>query len=93
MAIPRLKAYPGHVLLSYGFRPFFFLGSCYAALAMAPDLAASFEHVVLVDAPRTPVDVERVTLALGAAGPSQGAPDSAAPVGAAAGCRARKPSR
>jgi single-stranded-DNA-specific exonuclease len=35
----------------------------YAALAMAPDLAASFEHVVLVDAPRTSLDVERVTLA------------------------------
>jgi single-stranded-DNA-specific exonuclease len=33
----------------------------YAALAMAPDLAASFEHVVLVDAPRTRLDVERVT--------------------------------
>jgi single-stranded-DNA-specific exonuclease len=31
----------------------------YAALAMAPDLAASFEHVVLVDAPRTSEDVER----------------------------------
>ena len=30
----------------------------YAALAMAPDLAASFEHVVLVDAPRTPLDVD-----------------------------------
>jgi hypothetical protein len=33
----------------------------YAALAMAPDLVAAFEHVVLVDAPRSPVDVERVT--------------------------------
>jgi single-stranded-DNA-specific exonuclease len=33
----------------------------YAALAMAPDLAASFEHVVLVDAPRTPLDIERAT--------------------------------
>jgi single-stranded-DNA-specific exonuclease len=32
----------------------------YAALAMSPDLAASFEHVVLVDAPRTPADVSRV---------------------------------
>jgi single-stranded-DNA-specific exonuclease len=37
----------------------------YAALAMAPDLAASFEHVVLVDAPRSAADVERVTLAHG----------------------------
>jgi single-stranded-DNA-specific exonuclease len=35
----------------------------YAALAMFPSLAASFEHVVLVDAPRTPPDVARVTLA------------------------------
>src|ERR1700744_3232805 len=42
----------------------------YAALAMAPDLAAKFEHVVLVDAPRSPLDVERVTLPFGAAGPS-----------------------
>ena len=31
----------------------------YAALAMAPDLAASFEHVVLVDAPRSDLDVQR----------------------------------
>ena len=38
----------------------------YAALAMAPDLAAAFEHVVLVDAPRSPVDVDRVTQALAA---------------------------
>jgi single-stranded-DNA-specific exonuclease len=37
----------------------------YAALAMAPELAASFEHVVLVDAPRSPVDVERVTAPAG----------------------------
>jgi single-stranded-DNA-specific exonuclease len=33
----------------------------YAALAMAPDLAGSFEHVVLVDAPRSPGDVARAT--------------------------------
>ncbi|HVW48261.1 MAG TPA: single-stranded-DNA-specific exonuclease RecJ [Solirubrobacterales bacterium] len=39
----------------------------YAALALAPDLAASFEHVVLVDAPRTPLDAERVTIPLAAA--------------------------
>ena len=37
----------------------------YAALAMAPDLAASFEHVVLVDAPRSAADVDgRRALAL-----------------------------
>ncbi|MBS1883555.1 MAG: single-stranded-DNA-specific exonuclease RecJ [Actinobacteria bacterium] len=41
----------------------------YAALAMSPDLAAAFEHVVLVDAPRAPVDAERVTLAFRPAAP------------------------
>jgi single-stranded-DNA-specific exonuclease len=39
----------------------------YTALAMAPDLAASFEHVVLVDAPRSAADVERATTRLGGA--------------------------
>jgi single-stranded-DNA-specific exonuclease len=39
----------------------------YAALAMAPDLAASFEHVVLVDAPRTALDLARATASTGAA--------------------------
>jgi single-stranded-DNA-specific exonuclease len=43
----------------------------YAALAMSPDLAAHFEHVVLVDAPRSAADVERVTLAHGGPVPSQ----------------------
>src|SRR5262249_7576417 len=38
----------------------------YAALAMAPDLAVSFEHVVLVDAPRSRLDLERVTAPFGA---------------------------
>jgi single-stranded-DNA-specific exonuclease len=38
----------------------------YAALAMAPDLAAGFEHVVLVDAPRSALDVERVTASFSA---------------------------
>jgi uncharacterized protein involved in response to NO len=33
-AVPRLKAYAGPVLLSYGFRPFFFLGALYAGLAV-----------------------------------------------------------
>ncbi len=42
----------------------------YAALAMAPELAASFEHVVLVDAPRSPFDVQRVTLPFAAATPA-----------------------
>ncbi len=43
----------------------------YAALAMVPDLASHFEHVVLVDAPRAAADLERVSLAFGAPGPSQ----------------------
>ncbi|HEX3735976.1 MAG TPA: single-stranded-DNA-specific exonuclease RecJ [Solirubrobacterales bacterium] len=42
----------------------------YAAFARAPDLAASFEHVVLVDAPRTLLDVARATVACGAPVPS-----------------------
>lgn len=33
-AIPRLKAYRGPVLFSYGFRPFFLFGALYAALAV-----------------------------------------------------------
>ena len=32
--IPRLRAYGGPVLLSYGFRPFFLLGAIYAGLAV-----------------------------------------------------------
>ncbi len=32
--IPRLRDYSGPALLSYGFRPFFLFGACYAALAM-----------------------------------------------------------
>ncbi len=34
MAIPRLRAYGGPAILSYGFRPFFLLGSIYAGLAV-----------------------------------------------------------
>jgi single-stranded-DNA-specific exonuclease len=44
----------------------------YAALATAPDLAVSFEHIVLVDAPRSAADVERATAAFGAEGSSPG---------------------
>jgi single-stranded-DNA-specific exonuclease len=36
----------------------------YAALALAPDLAASFEHVVLIDAPRSAADRARVATPL-----------------------------
>jgi single-stranded-DNA-specific exonuclease len=50
----------------------------YAALAMAPDLAASFEHVVLVDAPRTPAEVERVAAPFGAAAAAAATPPAAA---------------
>ena len=32
--IPRLQPSSGPALLSYGFRPFFLFGACYAALAM-----------------------------------------------------------
>lgn len=48
----------------------------YAALALAPDLAASFEHVVLVDTPRSRLDKERVAAPFGVAG------DAAGPVAA-----------
>jgi single-stranded-DNA-specific exonuclease len=48
----------------------------YAALAMAPGLASSFEHVVLVDAPRSRLDKERVAAPFAAAG------DEAGPVAA-----------
>jgi single-stranded-DNA-specific exonuclease len=43
----------------------------YAALATSPDLASHFEHIVLVDAPRSAADAERVTLAHGGPIPSQ----------------------
>ena len=56
----------------------------YAALAMAPGVAASFEHVVLVDAPRTSRDVERVTAPFGAASAARDGAATAAPPAAAA---------
>jgi single-stranded-DNA-specific exonuclease len=46
----------------------------YAALATAPDLASHFEHVVLVDAPRTAADLARVTLPLAERGVAPGSP-------------------
>lgn len=42
MAIPRLRAYRGPAILSYGFRPFFLFGSIYAG-AMIPIWLAAFE--------------------------------------------------
>jgi uncharacterized protein involved in response to NO len=32
--IPRLKAYDGPAILSYGFRPFFLVGTLYAGLSI-----------------------------------------------------------
>ena len=46
-AIPRLKDYQGPAFLSYGFRPFFFLGASYAALVIAIWLAIYEGEVVL----------------------------------------------
>lgn len=45
-AIPRLRSYGGPALLSYGFRPFFFFGAVYAALAVA--IWLPFLHGILV---------------------------------------------
>lgn len=42
----------------------------YSALALIPGLASNFEHVVLVDAPRSAADVERVSSAHGGPIPS-----------------------
>jgi uncharacterized protein involved in response to NO len=42
MAIPRLRAYQGPAILSYGFRPLFLLGSIYAG-AMIPVWLCAFE--------------------------------------------------
>jgi hypothetical protein len=53
----------------------------YAALAMSPDLAASFEHVVLVDAPRSVADLERATLPLAGEAPADGLSDATIPSG------------
>lgn len=46
-AIPRLRANVRPVLLSYGFRPFFFLGSGYAALAMLLWLPQFFGEIAI----------------------------------------------
>jgi uncharacterized protein involved in response to NO len=45
--VPRLKPYDGPTLLSYGFRPFFFLGACQAALSIALWLPLLGGEVVL----------------------------------------------
>jgi uncharacterized protein involved in response to NO len=43
--IPRLKADGGVAILSYGFRPFFFFGACYAALAILAWLPLYFGEI------------------------------------------------
>src|SRR3954471_8576978 len=55
MAIPRLRTHSGPALLSYGFRPFFLLGACYAALAILAWLPLFYGEIGLATA-FSPVD-------------------------------------
>jgi uncharacterized protein involved in response to NO len=48
--VPRLKAYEGPAILSYGFRPFFFLGGLYAGLAILIWLPLVFGRLRLLTA-------------------------------------------
>ena len=50
IAIPRLRAYQGPVLLSYGFRPFFLLGAIYAGLAVLVWLPMFYGELALTTA-------------------------------------------
>ena len=45
--IPRLRAHSGSALLSYGFRPFFLFGACYAALAILAWLPLFYGELAL----------------------------------------------
>jgi uncharacterized protein involved in response to NO len=54
-AIPRLKAYSGPAILSYGFRPFFLAGAIYAGLAILIWLPLFFGEMPLPTA-FSPVD-------------------------------------
>lgn len=45
--VPRLRAYSGPTLLSYGFRPFFLFGACYAALAILAWLPLFYGEIAL----------------------------------------------
>jgi uncharacterized protein involved in response to NO len=45
--VPRLRAYDGPALLSYGFRPFFLLGSIYAGLAVLVWLPVFYGELAL----------------------------------------------
>jgi len=49
-AITRLRTHFGPALLSYGFRPFFLFGACYAALAILAWLPLFYGELVLVTA-------------------------------------------
>src|SRR4029079_11803328 len=48
--VPRLRAYAGPALLSYGFRPFFLFGACYAALAILIWLPLFYGEIALATA-------------------------------------------
>ena len=48
--IPRLRDYSGPALLSYGFRPFFLFGACYAALAILAWLPLFYGEIALATA-------------------------------------------
>jgi uncharacterized protein involved in response to NO len=48
--IPRLRAHSGPALLSYGFRPFFLLGACHAALAILAWLPLFYGEIALATA-------------------------------------------
>jgi uncharacterized protein involved in response to NO len=48
--ISRLRAYSGPTLLSYGFRPFFLFGACYAALAILAWLPLFYGGIALATA-------------------------------------------
>ena len=45
--IPRLRSFDGPAFLSYGFRPFFLLGSVFAAAAVLAWLPAFFGEITL----------------------------------------------
>src|ERR1039457_2760904 len=46
-AVPRLRAYDGPVILSYGFRPFFFFGALYAGIAILAWLPMFYGELAL----------------------------------------------
>ena len=49
-AIPRLRAYQGPAVLSYGFRPFFLLSAIYAGLAVLIWLPMFYGELALTTA-------------------------------------------